>query len=147
VPSKWTYAQQDLARMARRLGLPFQLPPAFPQLWLLPPRAMLWIRAEHGEALAVAFARACYRTAFGAGVDINDAAVLAGLAAELSIDAGALAAGMASPAIKEALQRSNAAALERGVFGTPFVIADGEPYWGGDRLDLLDEALAQPRAA
>lgn len=149
VPSKWAYAQKDLARMAERLQMPFRLPPAFPQLWLLPPRAMLWIRAQHGVQVATAFARACYHTAFGEGIDINDIGVLGELARRLGMDARALEAGVASAAVKEALQHGNAAALARGVFGTPFVIADGEPFWGGDRLDLLDEWLArtQPRAA
>ena len=29
-----------------------------------------------------------------------------------------------------------------GVFGSPFVIVDGEPFWGADRLDQVDGWLA-----
>ena len=34
------------------------------------------------------------------------------------------------------------AGIERGVFGSPFVIVDGEPFWGADRLDQVDGWLA-----
>ena len=35
-----------------------------------------------------------------------------------------------------------AAAMARGVFGSPFVIVDGEPFWGIDRFDQLERWLA-----
>ena len=43
------------------------------------------------------------------------------------------------PPLREAV----AASIERGVFGSPFILADGEPFWGSDRLDLLDDWLAR----
>ena len=33
------------------------------------------------------------------------------------------------------------ASLERGVFGSPFMLVDGEPFWGSDRLEQVDEWL------
>jgi 2-hydroxychromene-2-carboxylate isomerase len=36
-------------------------------------------------------------------------------------------------------------ALEAGVFGAPSYVLDGEVFWGQDRLDLLDDALASGR--
>jgi hypothetical protein len=38
---------------------------------------------------------------------------------------------LADPAVKQRLIDETNAALEKGVFGSPFVIADGEPFWGG----------------
>ena len=32
-------------------------------------------------------------------------------------------------------------AIKKGVFGSPFVIADGEPFFGVDRFEILDEWL------
>ena len=34
-----------------------------------------------------------------------------------------------------------------GVFGSPFYIFQGEPFWGQDRLDFLEEAIARAVAA
>lgn len=147
VSIKWTYVQMDLERGARRLGLPYQLPPAFPQLWLAPGRAMLWVEREHGADKARAFARACFHKAFGEGVDIGSVDVLAGLAAGIGIDGAALAEGAASADIKDAFKASIAGALERGVFGVPFVVADGQAFWGHDRLGELDACLDEARAA
>jgi 2-hydroxychromene-2-carboxylate isomerase len=32
--------------------------------------------------------------------------------------------------------------LDKGVFGSPFVIVDGEKFWGNDRLTQVDQWLA-----
>ena len=45
------------------------------------------------------------------------------------------------PAVKQRLIDETNAAVEKGVFGSPFVIADGEPFWGVDRFEILDEWL------
>ena len=34
-------------------------------------------------------------------------------------------------------------AIERGVFGSPWMFVDGEPFWGWDRLGMLDDWLAR----
>ena len=34
------------------------------------------------------------------------------------------------------------AAIERGVFGSPYIIVDGEPFWGSDRLEQVEKWLA-----
>ena len=34
-----------------------------------------------------------------------------------------------------------------GVFGSPFYIFQGEPFWGQDRLDFLEEAIARAVSA
>ncbi len=46
-----------------------------------------------------------------------------------------------NPAIKERLRAVTDEALGRGIFGSPFVIVDGEPFWGVDRLPMVDEWL------
>ena len=33
-------------------------------------------------------------------------------------------------------------AIARGAFGSPYIIVDGEPFWGSDRLDQIDKWLA-----
>jgi 2-hydroxychromene-2-carboxylate isomerase len=44
--------------------------------------------------------------------------------------------------VKEKLKVEVDAAIAKGVFGSPFVIVDGEPFWGTDRFDQVDKWLA-----
>lgn len=39
------------------------------------------------------------------------------------------------------LDRIAAEAIERGVFGAPSYIADGELFWGQDRLEFVERAV------
>jgi 2-hydroxychromene-2-carboxylate isomerase len=56
----------------------------------------------------------------------------------LGIDPTALLQAVSDPAIKQRFKQETQTAMERGVFGSPFVIVDGEPFWGNDRLDQVD---------
>ena len=60
---------------------------------------------------------------------------------ELGIDPAALAAGIGAPAVKERLKAETDQAIARGIFGSPFILIDGEPFWGNDRLDDVREWL------
>ncbi len=57
------------------------------------------------------------------------------------VDADSLRAALGDPAVKERLKREVAAAVERGVFGSPFIFVDGEPFWGNDRLADVERWL------
>ena len=48
----------------------------------------------------------------------------------------------APPVCKDALRRASERAIVAGVFGSPFIIVDGEPFWGVDRLDQVARWLA-----
>jgi 2-hydroxychromene-2-carboxylate isomerase len=43
--------------------------------------------------------------------------------------------------MKEQLKQRTDAAIEKGVFGSPFFLADGESFWGWDRLPMLEQWL------
>ena len=64
------------------------------------------------------------------------------MAAGLGIDPAALIAAVGDPAIKARLREETDRSLARGVFGSPFVIVDGEPFWGADRLEQMERWLA-----
>ena len=49
---------------------------------------------------------------------------------------------MNDPAIKQTLLDEVDEAIKKGVFGSPFVLVDGEPFWGVDRFDQIDKWLA-----
>ena len=42
------------------------------------------------------------------------------------------------------LKRENDAAIAAGVFGAPFFIVDGEPFWGNDRRAQIEQWLSGP---
>ena len=139
-PVKGAYAGRDVARSARRLGVPFQFPAGFPHGTLAPARAYYWL-ADTDAAVAKDFARAAYHAYFGEGRDISRPEVTADIAAALGADPLALASAIQEPAIKARLKAVTDAAIERGVFGAPFVLVDGEPFWGHDRLDEIEAWL------
>ena len=51
----------------------------------------------------------------------------------------------ATPEIACLYSKQTDRAIARGAFGMPFYIFADEPFWGQDRLDLLDRALAHAR--
>lgn len=147
VPMKWAYVQHDVARSARLAGIPFRWPPGFPKLLLAPGRAMMWLAATHGEDKAAAFARTCLTAWFSDGVDIDDPEVLAGIAGGLGIARAALLAALADEEVKAAFKQASEDAIAQGVFGVPFMIVDGEAFWGFDRLEQLELVLRAERKA
>jgi 2-hydroxychromene-2-carboxylate isomerase len=142
VPLKGPYALHDFERTARFHGIPFKLPAAFPLPTQAAARAMLWVHSRHGSERAVAFAKAVYRAYFADGVNIGDPANVVQIGADLGLDPAALSAGMNSVPVRDQLKAEIDLAMARGVFGSPFVIIDGEPFWGFDRVEQM-EALLQ----
>jgi len=136
-PLRGDYARRDFARSARLLGVPFKLPDPFPFFALAASRACYWLE-EPSQAKALA--KAVYHAAFGEGRDITPVPVVAEIARGLGIQG--LEQGLEQPATKAGLRDATDQALARGVFGSPFFIVDGEPFWGHDRLDQLDRWLA-----
>jgi 2-hydroxychromene-2-carboxylate isomerase len=54
-----------------------------------------------------------------------------------------VAQALNDPAVKERLKTEIDAAMERGVFGSPYFVVDGEPFWGSDRLPQIEQWLAK----
>lgn len=142
VPLKGDYVRHDVRRTARAHGITYRQPAVFPELLLAPGRAMLWIRLQYGEELAVRFAKRCFHAYFAGRAPLSDAATVCQLAAELGVAPGALAAALRSDEVKALFKDETQQAIGRGVFGSPFVIADGEPFWGFDRFGQLEAWLA-----
>lgn len=139
-PLKGDYSRHDLDRSARRHGIPFVMPAVFPRPTTVAMRAALWIK-QRDRARARDFCEAVFDAYFQHGRDISDIAVLLDLAGDL---APALAAGLDDPALKALARAETADAIDRvGVFGAPYIIVDGEPFWGNDRLEMIDEWLSR----
>ena len=139
-PIRGAYASRDLLRTARRLKVPFALPAGFPHATLAPARAYYWLAATDAGA-AKDFARAAYHAYFAEGRDISRPEVSAEITAAFGAEPEALLGAIQEPAIKARLKEVTDGALERGVFGSPFVFVDDEPFWGNDRLDDVEAWL------
>jgi len=142
VPLKGDYSRRDFARSARFYGIEgFRMPSRFPIPTQAPGRLVTWVRrAQPGAAAAVA--KALYAAYFLHDRDISGPDVVAEVAAETGLDRAAARAALDDPAIKDAFRREVEEAISRGVFGSPFVFVDGEPFWGIDRFDQIDRWLA-----
>lgn len=137
IPLKGGYARHDLARSARLLGLPFQLPAGFPFGSVAACRAFYWLH-DRDPAQAVVLAKALYREAFGRGGAIDSGEAVTAVAAAAGFDGGELAAALNDPAVKQRLREEVSRAISKGVFGSPLIVVDDEPFWGHDRLDQVD---------
>ncbi|HET7098086.1 MAG TPA: 2-hydroxychromene-2-carboxylate isomerase [Casimicrobiaceae bacterium] len=141
VPLKGDYSRRDFARSARFHGVEFSMPAKFPIATIAAARIVLWLKSRD-PALAARVAKALYRAYFLAEIDISDPEQAIAVAAKEGVDANEARAAIADPAVKDRLKREVEQAIARGVFGSPFVIVDGEPFWGLDRFDQIDRWLA-----
>jgi len=141
-PIKREYSLRDFARSARHEGLPFVLPEPFPIATQNAARVFWWLQDRHGDDAAAPWTRSAFRAYFVRGVALNDPAALAALAAESGLDAAAAEAAWNDPVWKNRLRQANEQAVAAGVFGAPFFIVDGEPFWGNDRKPQIERVLA-----
>lgn len=139
-PLMGAYSRHDMERSARRLKVPLSFPEPFPIATIAACRAVYWMeRADSSEAKPLA--QALYRAYFVDGRNISEAGVVADVAAEGGADRDALLAGIQEPAVKDRLKAVTNDAVERGIFGSPFFVVDGELFWGHDRMDEVERWL------
>jgi 2-hydroxychromene-2-carboxylate isomerase len=132
-PAKGRHMWRDLERLCADLSLPFRRPDPFPQNSLLAARVAL-AGLDHGWGEA--FCRALFHTEFGDGRAIEDAAVIGDVLAGLQVDSASALEAAGSDAIKARLRAQTEEAQRLGLFGAPsFTTADGELFWGNDRLE------------
>ena len=137
-PVKGQYMVRDLERICGSLDLPFKLPKPFPQNSLLCARIATALEGAPRQK----FAQAVYQMEFGEGRSIDDPLAAAEALRRVGLDAALIEKAQADT-IKNALRAANEEAQAAGVFGAPaFVTADGELFWGNDRLEqALDWAV------
>jgi 2-hydroxychromene-2-carboxylate isomerase len=138
VPMKGDYAHHDFARSARFHDVTYNPPADFPFSPVAASRAVYW---ADGNGKAAEMTLALYNAALGEGQDIAAPDAVVAIAAKAGFDADAVAAGIQDPAIKEQLKTVTDEAISREIFGSPFMVVDGEAFWGADRLDMVERWL------
>lgn len=139
-PLKGPYVFRDFERTAAFYGLPWVVPQPFPVGTQVAARAFYWL-LDQDEAMARRFALDIYRAYFAQGRDISQEAVVADVAAAVGADRAALVEALAGEAIRNRLKDECARAIDKGVFGSPYVIVDGEAFWGVDRIPQIERWL------
>ena len=140
-PLKREYSMLDFERSARFAGVPLQMPRPFPIATQNAARVFWWLESSD-PARATGWARCCLRAYFCRGVDVSDAAALNALARRFGLPDGQAEAVWSDAQWKLRLKAANDAAIACGVFGAPFFIVDGEPFWGNDRRAQIERWLA-----
>lgn len=140
IPIKGAYSRHDMERTARYLGVPFRIPSRFPVAGVAAGRAVYW--AGEREALCAGpLALALYNAYFVDDRDISDKAIVADVCAAQGFGREEVAAALEDPAVKDLLRRRCDDAAAAGAFGSPFIVADGEAFWGVDKLPQLERWL------
>jgi 2-hydroxychromene-2-carboxylate isomerase len=141
-PAKGRNMLRDLERICADLSLPFRRPEPFPQNSLLAARVAL---ACSGAPWSEDFCRGVFWVEFADGQRIDAPQTIGEILADLNADAAAVLAAAQSDAVKSRLRSETAEAQRLTIFGAPtFVTADGELFWGNDRLET---ALAWAKRA
>ena len=146
MPMRGDYARRDWTRIATKLGVPYVLRDDHPFPSQALARSFYWLLDRQPER-AVPFAKAAFKTYFGLGHDLRETADVLALAADFTDSSDTLADWLKTDEAKQLLRARTDEALGKGVFGSPFFLADGEPFWGWDRISMLEDWLGDKQSA
>ena len=141
IPAKGKWLLDDLARAARRDGVPLAYGPGFPINTLALMRAAIGLQLRQPAKFAP-YVDAVFDAMFGKGLDLRDEKTLAAALSAAGFSPAELFALAGDPEVKQALIRNTEEAVARGVFGAPTFFVGGELFWGQDRMADAAEALA-----
>jgi len=141
-PQRQAYRLIELRRWREHLGLPLNLEPRyFPYATDLASSMIITANGQHGATRAMQLAYGIMQACWVSERNCAEPETL---------DQVAGAAGMEGPSLRAREDEAKAAyaaytqeAIERQVFGAPTYVVDGEIFWGQDRLDFLERALAR----
>jgi 2-hydroxychromene-2-carboxylate isomerase len=143
-PQRRAYRMMELKRWRDFLAVPLNLEPKF---FPVPAEAaatlILAVLARHGVESALDIAGDCLRAIWTEDRDISARTTLQEIVAARGLDAEALLAQATSAEVAARYVMHSQEAIARGVFGSPTYVLRDELFWGQDRLDFLDRALAR----
>jgi len=142
-PQRQAYRLVELKRWSQYLNMPINVQPKF--FPVNGDLAAAWILAaqEQGIVQALALTGAVGRAIWEQERDVAAESTLMDIASELGLDAVALGRRAATTEIVARYKALTQEAIDRQVFGAPSYVYRDELFWGQDRLDFLDRALAE----
>ena len=143
-PARQRYRMVELQRWREKRGLRFNLKPKFwPFDVTLADRFVIAVTAARKDPDP--FLRRAFAGIWEEERDLADPRVVAELAAASGLDSAALLAAARGDMTEAVYGLNLENAVAHDVFGSPAYVLDGEVFWGQDRLELLDDALASGR--
>ena len=142
-PLKSDYLERDVMRYARRHGVAFQRGLRGPvNTSIYAGRALCWVKQHHPDQQAAMGAR-IYDAFWGRACALGSPEeILAEAPLPDGVDTAAFLDGMTNGEASALLRASVDASIAAGVFGSPTVIVDGEPFWGADQLEDVEEWIS-----
>jgi len=129
-PIRGRYMWRDLERLCEKHRLPWRRPTVFPRNSLLAAR----VACCAGTAIST-LTRAIFGANFADDRYIADPAVLREIIDSSGADGRRLVDLAQTPEVKAQLRANTAEAQRLGIFGAPDFVADGELFFGQDRLE------------
>jgi len=148
-PARQAYRLVEMARWRKVRNIPLNNEPRYYPAQPSTGHRML-LAALNGKAPAAAthaFVHAALKAVWADELNIEDPATLVTLANDSGLDGTALLAANEDPLLHAREQELTAEALQRNVFGAPFYYFNEQPFWGQDRLELLEAAIIESTAS
>jgi 2-hydroxychromene-2-carboxylate isomerase len=139
IPAKGRWSSLDLAKFAKRYGVPFERNPFFPINTL---HLMRGAAGLQDDPRFMAYLDAVFDAMWRDPKNLGDPAEMAPVLARAGIGGDEFMALIADEATKARLKATTEDAVARGAFGAPTFFVGDELFFGQDRLDWVEEALA-----
>jgi len=136
------YRFSELKRWRAHLDLPLTLEPKFFPVDANPANHLLAVALTFGVVATLRLAGDLMRACWAEERDIADEATLVAIATAGGLDGSALLAASRGAAATAAYDQFTQQAVDAQVFGAPTYVFNSELFWGQDRLDFLERALA-----
>ena len=135
---KARYSYLDARRWARQRGLTIRGPL---KVYDTTPALIGGLFANrHGHLLD--YSRRVYELFFKRELEADSPEAVAGVIANLGMSADAYREYLSGDGARDYQRAQEEAALDH-VFGVPLFFFDGEPFWGHDRIPVLEERLTE----
>lgn len=139
IPAKGRWMNADLARWAARHETPFQRNPFFPINTL---HLMRGATALIEDTRFMAYCDRVFEAMWREPKNLGDPAELVPVLRRAGVEADDFRAMTEREDVKARLKAATERAVERGVFGAPTFFVGGEMFFGQDRMDFVEAALA-----
>jgi 2-hydroxychromene-2-carboxylate isomerase len=139
IPAKGRWTSVDLDRFARRYGVPFARNPFFPINTL---HLMRGAAGLQDDPRFMAYLDAVFEAMWRDPKNLGDPAEMVPVLARAGVGGEEFRALIERDDVKARLKATTEDAVARGAFGAPTFFVGEEMFFGQDRLDWVEEALA-----
>ena len=138
--NKRRHAPVDFKRWAQFYGVPMGRNPYLKDMKLEP--LLQGVLVAIGLGVAEKYVTAVFKGIYGDALDLGNPEVFTKVLDDAGLDGRAILAARDSESLASEIARRTEDAVERGLFGVPTFIVDGQLYFGNDRLQFVEMAAA-----